>query len=237
MYKVYLDDMRLPVTPEEITLKVKNQNKTLTMINEGEVNILKRPGLSDIKFDCILPNSEYPFAVYDSGYQGAEYFLGRLEEFKTSIKPFTFQIIRTESGGRISSFDQELTVSLESYEITENAEKYGSDILVTISLKQYTAAVTKVVVFEAQTDDTSDTTEAVIQEERDTSTKEELKEYTVVSGDTLWGIAKREYGNGSRWGEIYDLNTEVIEATARQNGLDSSSNGHWIYPGEVLRLR
>lgn len=30
--------------------------------------------------------------------------------------------------------------------------------------------------------------------------------YTVVRGDTLWGIAKKVYGNGSRWKEIYDYN-------------------------------
>jgi nucleoid-associated protein YgaU len=36
------------------------------------------------------------------------------------------------------------------------------------------------------------------------------KVYTVRPGDTLYGIAKLELGNGARWREIYDLNKSVI---------------------------
>ena len=60
--------------------------------------------------------------------------------------------------------------------------------------------------------------------------------YTVVSGDTLWDIARRCLGNGARWKEIYDLNADVIESTARSRGLGSSSTGHWIFPGTVLNI-
>lgn len=34
--------------------------------------------------------------------------------------------------------------------------------------------------------------------------------YTVQPGDNLWDIARRELGEGTRWGEIYDLNRETI---------------------------
>lgn len=60
--------------------------------------------------------------------------------------------------------------------------------------------------------------------------------YTVVAGDTLWGIAKRFLGNGLRYTEIYAANADVIESTAKQHGKQSSSNGHWIWPGEVLGI-
>jgi LysM repeat protein len=32
------------------------------------------------------------------------------------------------------------------------------------------------------------------------------REYVVVTGDTLWGIARMMYGDGNRWGEIADAN-------------------------------
>ena len=47
-------------------------------------------------------------------------------------------------------------------------------------------------------------------------------EYTVAKGDTLWGIARRFYGDGSRYTEL-----------ARKNNL---SNPNLIYPGQVLVL-
>ena len=46
----------------------------------------------------------------------------------------------------------------------------------------------------------------------------------VKEGDTLWGIAERELGNGSRYNEIFDANREVIE------------NPDLIYPGQKIRI-
>lgn len=40
--------------------------------------------------------------------------------------------------------------------------------------------------------------------------KATFKEYEIQKGDTLWGIAEREYGNGRQWKRIYDFNKDVI---------------------------
>jgi nucleoid-associated protein YgaU len=58
--------------------------------------------------------------------------------------------------------------------------------------------------------------------------------YAIVRGDTLWAIAGRFYGAPTRWREIYNRNSGVIEAAARQHGKANSSQGTWIYPGTVL---
>lgn len=60
--------------------------------------------------------------------------------------------------------------------------------------------------------------------------------YTVVSGDTLWGIASKKLGSGSKWMQIYDANAGTIEAEAKKHGKSSSDHGHWIWPGEVLTI-
>ncbi len=60
--------------------------------------------------------------------------------------------------------------------------------------------------------------------------------YTVVSGDTLWGIAKSKLGSGSKWTAIYDANADTIEAEAKKHGKSGSDHGHWIWPGEVLTI-
>ena len=48
--------------------------------------------------------------------------------------------------------------------------------------------------------------------------------YEVVKGDCLWKIAERHLGDGSRWGEIYELNSDII------------SNPSLIYIGQQLVL-
>lgn len=46
MYDVYLDKILLPVTPSKIDTKIKNANKTINLINDGEVNIIKTPRIN-----------------------------------------------------------------------------------------------------------------------------------------------------------------------------------------------
>ena len=61
MYKFYFNKDVLPVTPGAITTTFKNQNKTITLINEGEVNLPKAPGLTEYSFRFMLPWCNYPF--------------------------------------------------------------------------------------------------------------------------------------------------------------------------------
>lgn len=49
--------------------------------------------------------------------------------------------------------------------------------------------------------------------------------YTVKSGDTLWRIAKKYLGDGSRWPQLYEANRSVV-----------GSNPNLIYPGQVLTI-
>jgi nucleoid-associated protein YgaU len=52
----------------------------------------------------------------------------------------------------------------------------------------------------------------------------ELRTYTVVSGDTLWGISERLYGKGSNYMKIFEANTDLLE------------NPDHILPGQKLRI-
>lgn len=72
---------------------------------------------------------------------------------------------------------------------------------------------------------------------RPTSKSTKGKIYKVKSGDTLWGIARKYYGNGTSWKKIYNENKSVIEKTAKKRrGGRGSNYGHWIFPGTVLSI-
>ena len=50
------------------------------------------------------------------------------------------------------------------------------------------------------------------------------KTYTVVAGDSLSKIAKREYGDGNAWNRIYEANRDIIK------------DPDLIHPGQTLKI-
>ena len=215
MYYFYMGSVLLPITPEKFTLKVKNSNKTIKLINDGEVNLLKEAGLTDLEFDALIPAVEYPFANYKAGFVSPAYFTDHFEKLKTSKEPFQFMVIRNMPDGTML-FDTNMTVSMESYTIKEDV-KQGLDLVVSIKLKQYKHFGTKVITVSNNT--------ATVETQRPTTNSPEPKQettYTVKSGDCLWNIAKKFYGDGSKYTKIYEANKDKIK------------NPNLIYVGQVF---
>lgn len=221
-YDFYLSKCLLPIAPDKLQVKINNANDTLTLINEGQINILKTPELTDIEFECIVPQTKYPFASYRFGFKGASYFLDYFESLKVDKKPFQFIVSRTLPNGKVL-FSTNMKVSLEDYKITEQA-KDGFDLKVKIKLKQYRDYGTKTVNIKMSGSKPT----ATVQNARAAGASPAptgTQSYTVVRGDCLWNIAKRFYGNGAKYTVIYNANKGVI-----------GSNPNLIYPGQVLTI-
>ena len=221
-YDFYLDAMLLPVAPSKLTISIDNKNKTMVLINDGEINILKKPGLTDISFTALLPQTKYPFAVYKNGFQKADVFLDKLEQLKASQKPFQFIVSRTFPNGKLL-FDTNIKVSLEDYKIIEDS-KNGFDVNVEIKLKQYRDYGTKTVNVTIKQSKPVATVQNTRPAESSPAPKVTAKSYAVAKGDTLWAIAKKYYGDGSKYTKIFEANKGVLK------------NPNVIYPGQVLAL-
>ena len=63
-----------------------------------------------------------------------------------------------------------------------------------------------------------------------------VTQYTIKSGDTLWGISTKFYGTGTKWELIYEANKTILEQTAKKYGRSSSNRGHWIWPGVTITI-
>ena len=217
MYDFYLDKILLPVAPSKLQIKIKNANKTINLINDGE-----KPGLSEVSFDILIPHVKYPFAVYKNGYRDAKYFLGEIEKLKVNMQPFQFIVSRRKPNGTVL-FDTNMKVTLEEYTIKEDAGE-GFDVIVTIKLKQYREYSTKTMKITIKQYKPI----AVEVPARPATTAPKpattSRTYTVKRGDCLWNIAKKYYGKGNQYTKIYNANRDKIK------------NPNLIYPGQVLTI-
>ena len=211
-YEVYIDDMLLPIPPQKIPIKYPGQNETATLINGEEINITRPPGLAEISVDVVLPQMDYPCAMWDGSVEDAEEFISRLQDLKESGDTFEFIVIR-------DSFDTNMDVTLEDYKVSDDV-KEGLDLVVSITMKESRHYGTKIMNFTIIEDQVTPTVETP--EENRPAEQPQIKAYTVKSGDCLWNIAKKQLGDGSRWKEIHDLNRDKI------------SNPNLIHPGLVL---
>ncbi|MBQ9604370.1 MAG: peptidoglycan-binding protein, partial [Firmicutes bacterium] len=117
MYHFFIDGVLLPVPPSKLSIKIKNKNQTVTLADGSEYNLLKSAGLSEINFDCLLPNRDYPFAVYENAFLSADYYLALFERLKSGQRVFTFCV---ERGEFARSF---FSCALEDYTISESTNE------------------------------------------------------------------------------------------------------------------
>lgn len=209
-YTCYLDGVAMPVTPSKLTVKIKNKNKTLILLNEGEINFLRTPGLTEIVVPLTFPMV--------SGGRSPEYYLGILEKLKSRKKKARFILVRTAPDGKML-YDTNMKVSVEDYNIVEDA-KAGLDVSVDVNLKQWRSYGTKTVTIE----ETPAAKTVTVEKERDASTAPSAKTHTVVYGDTLWALAAKYYGSGAQYMKIFNANKGVM------------SDPNIIYVGWVLTI-
>ena len=231
-YNFYFVDgnelLTFPITPSELSITVGSKNKVVTLISEGEVNILKSPSLVEVEFDARFPMRHYPYA---RKFVKFETYWNKFQELKEKKKSFRFKVVRTTSSGD-RTWDTDLLVALEDIKIKESADE-GDDVIVSFSLKQYKNYGVKTIKLTTASTQTTSTSNAARNSSVDTKSP---RTYTIKGGDTLWSIAKKQYGDGSKYQLIYDANKTVIEDTAKRHGRQSSSNGHYLYIGTTLTI-
>ena len=216
MYKVYLGDIEFPIAPKTIETKVNGNNKSVVLVNEGEINLLKSPKLTDVKVQLRIPHKKLKFT---ENLQSVEYYLNLLEIYITQKIPVQFIVLRKWKDEEL--YTSNLTVSVEDYNIIEDADN-GRMTIIDIDLKQYNDyGDIKATIEEKSVNGNKVLTVQTEKSRLDTRIKP--KKVTAVRGDNLWKIAKRHLGDGSKY-----------QMLAQLNNLD---NPNGIFQGgEVIRL-
>ena len=229
MYYMYLDTMQIPIPPETLTTTINNKNSTIDLLGKGEVNVLKTPGLTEISFKFLLPNSKYPFdqSMVFKGKK-ANYYIDKLEKLKTGgstlgsyasaagygnvanmfdKRKFQFIVVRMKPNGEMLQMTN-IKCTLEDYKIIEDANE-GFDAYADVTLKQWRDYGTKKV--QLKTDENG---KVVAQSTgiRPTDGKVQSDTAKVSSRTTLQRIVKSELGNTNNLFRIAKLNKIAVPA-------------------------
>lgn len=215
-YYFFLGTTMLPVPPAKMSIKVKNKNKTINLINEGEVNIIKTPGLTEISFDARLPNANYPFANYDTSFadslssklmgnsfsfKKSDYFLDTFRSSKVSQTPMRLVISRMNSSFQML-WDTNMLVTLEDYSVNEDAVD-GFDVVVPLKLKQYRPYATK----ECEvTTDENGVQHLKVKETRPVMDKETPAIYQIRNEQSIWEACRAVSGGKLDWRSVMSTN-------------------------------
>lgn len=201
------DKFMLPVNPESFAFTEKHNNTSVNVNSIGEVNLLGKRDLKTGTISSHFPKRDRNYAN-NSGRQAPYTYINKLLSWKSSGKPVRLIITGTKI----------------NFQVTIETLKYGEqdgtgDVYYDLTLKEYRAVEIKKTKLKKK----KKTTKKKSKPKRPAA-KKKTKTYTVKSGDCLWNIAKRFYGNGAQYTKIYNANRGKIK------------NPNLIYPGQVLTI-
>lgn len=204
---------KLPVNPEEIKRSRELNIENYQVLGTGQVSVPSYYSLEEFSFEAEFPSQDYHYM--NSGSRAdADYYEKMFRKAQKNMKPVRF-IASNDITDDIS-----VMVLVKSVEAVEKAGEEGDKYL-SIKLQEYKAPGKRYVAVQ--------TVAATVKQEDTAAAAEtnpavtENKTHTVQSGDTLWAIAKKYYGNGGQYTKIASANPDI-------------KNPNLIYPGQVLSI-
>ncbi len=219
MYNVYLDDIRFPVAPSAITIRDGGRSETFKLMDGNEICVPSLSGLHVINLEVLLPAVDYGFALYNDGFLKPSVFIKAIKEIKDKGRAVRLVIERKNYRDK-KLFNTSYTIVVDDYMFSESADN-GLDTIMQITLRQYKTMKIKKINTEAFKSASVS---------RPNESKPVYASHSVVKGDSLWALAYKYLGDGSRYKDLYDWNKAIIDA----GNYGTSNTTYTIYPKQVL---
>lgn len=204
------DIVRLPMAPDRIQVRDAARFLSYDILNTGEHKIPLGEDLTEFSWEGLLPGSARATAPYVNllAWMPPGYFLHKFAVWKSKGTKLKLIVPLTPIHH---------AVYLESFQ----HEYSGGMGDVQYSLVFCTARDVIITTEEG----TASQEGAGIKTTSTAANPPAAATYTVKRGDSLWKIAQKQLGDGTRWREIYQLNQGII-------GPDPDR----IYPGQVYNM-
>lgn len=200
-YGLYFDynntTIRIPVNPQSYTITYPTDNTKYNILDLGEINRIREPGLAIIQWDSYLPaNTNEPFVLTTGNFRPPAYYIEQITKFMKSKEPVRFIANRINEQGQ-PIFDTNIQVSIEEFEQLEQGGETG-DFYYSISLLEYREFNPQIVNLVAPATVTAPTT-ATNTEQRDVPKTQICVGDTVIANGRYYydSYGSNPYGNAS----------------------------------------
>lgn len=130
IYKVYIDSLLLPQTPESITTTPDNRNEVIFLANGEPFTLAKKEGPRTWEFEAEITQKAYPFTFADS-LKNVAVYESYFEGLKKKQTPCLLTIMRTHGQPPTCTM-----CLLDDYKLLEDA-KNASDWTYSFKLTEY----------------------------------------------------------------------------------------------------
>lgn len=120
--------VQLPITPEDIEISYPGSNKTVNIIQLGQVNLLKKRNLATFKIESWFPDENwYPGIRTSSRFENSNFYVSFFEKIRDDRKPCWFYIY---------GLNFNMQVSIEDFTQERRGGEH-EDLYYTLQLKEY----------------------------------------------------------------------------------------------------
>lgn len=183
------DVLELPWPLQEHSLTSEHNTYTFNTINQGEVLAIGRKKLKTMTINSVFPAHKYPF-LFSKDFPSPIECVDKINKWKLTNKPIRVIIVDT---------DINLAMAIESFQHGKADGDGSGDVEFTLSLKEYSY-------LNVERSKVPDRTSGLLDRPDERIKENDSKKYTIKQGDTLWDLADKNYGDGSRWKEIAKAN-------------------------------
>lgn len=205
---------QLPAPPSEFTLTSSHNHQAVNVYKTGDLALWGPKNLDTITIQSFFPNpkTNHP---YQCSYGDPWDVVKMINRWRDSGKTTKLLITDTD-------INMDCLIDKFDYGVDNGI----GDVNFSITFRQYRKiTIPKVVENNNVIVNESVTVKPTPSPAKPSTSTSNTRTHTVGANDTLWGIAKKYYNDGSKWTTIWEANKPM-----------KSGNPNIIYKGEVVKI-